>query len=75
MRINKALAQKSMSAEQLSKKYLILSYVNEFDKMQYPLSLKYNADSSPERLRMTIRRLSQELQLLSENKTESETVK
>lgn len=46
---------------QNNKKYLIMTYMSEFDKAHYPLALNYLESPSVERLRITVRRLAQEL--------------
>lgn len=44
-----------------NKRYLILTYVSDFDRVHYPLPLLYDADPDPARLRSTIQRLRAEL--------------
>lgn len=38
-----------------------MTYMSEFDKAHYPLALNYMESPSVERLRITVRRLAQEL--------------
>ena len=45
-----------------NKRYLILTYVVEFDKVHYPLPLNYNESPDIESLKSTIRRLRNELE-------------
>lgn len=44
------------------KRYLILTYTVEFDRVHYPLPLAYEEDPNPAALKATIRRLRQELE-------------
>jgi len=41
------------------RKFVIVTYVSEFDKAHFPLPLNYQQNSSADRLKITIRRLSQ----------------
>src|SRR3546814_3034147 len=41
------------------KRYLILTYTVEFDRVHYPLPLAYEEDPNPAALKATIRRLRQ----------------
>lgn len=40
-------------------RYLIMSYMAEFDKVHYPLILPFVSSPNSDRLKLTIRRLSQ----------------
>eukprot|EP00899_Mesostigma_viride_P014638 jgi/Mesvir1/23175/Mv22647-RA.1 len=52
-------AQKTTSSN--NKRYLILTYAAEFDRVHYPLPLLFEEEPEPETLKETIRRLSEEL--------------
>lgn len=52
-------ASKTTDPKLINKRYLIMSYMAEFDKVHYPLPLDYVSNPDPERLKLTIRRLSQ----------------
>lgn len=52
---------KSTDPKITARRYLIMSYMAEFDKVLYPIPLNYNDHPSPDRLKLTIRRLSQAL--------------
>ena len=43
------------------RRYIILSYMVEFDKVHYPLFLNFNENVDPHRLKLTIKRLTEEL--------------
>ena len=43
----------------MKRRYLIMSYMAEFDKVSYPIPINFNESPAPERLKLTIRRLSQ----------------
>lgn len=58
--------------EQAAKRFLILNYNIDFEKIQFPISIKCFTDASPERLRFTIKRLSQELYCVRSERSESE---
>ncbi|CAM6045728.1 unnamed protein product [Sphagnum compactum] len=45
-----------------NKRYLILTYTGEFDRVHYPLPLLYEENPEPEALKRTIRRLRDELE-------------
>jgi len=45
-----------------NKRYLILTYMSDYDRVHYPLPLLYDASPDPARLRETIRRLRAELE-------------
>ncbi|XP_068682956.1 centrosomal protein CCDC61-like isoform X1 [Montipora capricornis] len=49
-----------------SKRYLIMTYTVEFDRIHYPLPLPYVGKPDPVQLQETIRKLRQENQLLKE---------
>lgn len=51
----------------MKRRYLIMSYLSEFDKVTYPIPLNFNESPSIERLKLTIHRLSQEIQYLQRN--------
>lgn len=60
----KATAQTTSSkALQHNKRYLILTYVVEFDRVHYPLPLKFEANPDPASLKRTIDRLRNELEV------------
>jgi coiled-coil domain-containing protein 61 len=50
---------KAITPEQASKRFLLLTYVGEFEKMQFPLPLMQFPNVTPGRLKLTIRRLAQ----------------
>ena len=43
----------------MKRRYLIMSYMAEFDKVSYPIPINFIESPAPERLKLTIRRLSQ----------------
>ena len=45
--------------EQAAKRFLILNYNIDFEKIQFPISIKPFSEASPERLRLTIKRMAQ----------------
>jgi coiled-coil domain-containing protein 61 len=51
-------------AKMEKKRYLILTYAGEFDRVHYPLPLKENEDPSKDALRNTIYRLRSEIDTL-----------
>jgi coiled-coil domain-containing protein 61 len=59
----------------LSRRYIILSYMVEFDKVHYPLALNQNQRPPSERLQLTIRRLSEELKDLQGHRTVDSSAK
>jgi hypothetical protein len=65
-------ASNNIPPEQAAKRFLILNYNIDFEKIQFPISIKYYTDAAPERLKLTIKRLSQELSSLREERSESE---
>ena len=52
-----------LSCDMPSKRYLILTYSAEFDRIHYPLALPYAGKSDPIMLQETIRELKKELEL------------
>jgi coiled-coil domain-containing protein 61 len=61
-----------------TKRYVILTYIVEFDRVHYPLPLKYEATPDPAALQNTIRRLRRELedsrsQQMLQSKVETDT--
>lgn len=52
---------KSIGSANNNRRYLILTYVVEFDKIRYPLPLEYCGPPDPVILQATIRRLEVEL--------------
>mmetsp|Transcript_43195 Transcript_43195/g.71753 ORF Transcript_43195/g.71753 Transcript_43195/m.71753 type:complete len:212 (+) Transcript_43195:1759-2394(+) len=54
-------SRSSRSRSKSNKRYLILTYIMEFDKVHYPLRLKYDENPDPKRLIRTIARLRDEL--------------
>ncbi|XP_019855245.1 PREDICTED: coiled-coil domain-containing protein 61-like isoform X1 [Amphimedon queenslandica] len=52
-----------LSCDTPSKRYLILTYSAEFDRIHYPLALPYAGKSDPIMLQETIRELKKELEL------------
>lgn len=56
-------AQSAVAASQ-NKRYIILTYVSEFDKVHYPLPLKFETDPNPALLKATIARLRAEVDLM-----------
>ncbi|GAB5367243.1 hypothetical protein AAMO2058_001213200 [Amorphochlora amoebiformis] len=53
--------QKIASKSKSNKRYLILTYIVEFDKVHYPLRLKFDENPDPKRLINTIARLRDEI--------------
>jgi coiled-coil domain-containing protein 61 len=51
------MSQSRTTAAQQSKRYVILTYSGEFDRVHYPLPLAFEEIPNPEALRRTIRRL------------------
>ncbi|KRX10182.1 hypothetical protein PPERSA_08585 [Pseudocohnilembus persalinus] len=49
------------------KRYLIMTYCAEFDKVHYPMPLNYDENPDPEQLKSTVRRLRIELEELRNN--------
>ena len=66
---------KIITPEQASKRFLLLTYVGEFEKMQFPLPLMYFSEVSSSRLKLTIKRLSQEINMLREGQSEEDIIK
>ena len=60
-------ASTSQSTQNNNKRYVILTYVVEFDKVHYPLPLSYMEAPDVETLRNTIRRLRGEIEELGKN--------
>jgi coiled-coil domain-containing protein 61 len=50
-----------------TKRYLILTYASEFDRVHYPLPLTQEDSPDPERLKAVIQQLRQELQQQQQN--------
>ena len=50
-----------------SKRYLILTYTVEFDRIHYPLPLSYAGKPDPRLLQDTVRQLQQEIKQLQSN--------
>lgn len=65
-------ASTNIPPEQASKRFLILNYNIDFEKIQFPISIKYFNEASPERLKLTIKRLSQELNSYRIERSQSE---
>ena len=59
---NKTKGGLSPSSQPQAKRYLILTYDVEFDRIHYPLALPYCGCPDPVRLQDTIRRLRSELE-------------
>ena len=59
----KTLSNKAINPALLHKRYLILTHQTDFDQTRYPLTLEFIEAPSKERIKTTIRRLSQELKL------------
>lgn len=57
--------------EQAAKRFLILNYNIDFEKIQFPISIKCFTDASTERLKFTIKRLAQELACVRSERSES----
>jgi len=53
----------SVPAALQNKRYLILTYLSDYDRVHYPLPLAYDADPDPARLRGTISRLRAALEV------------
>eukprot|EP00462_Mataza_sp_D1_P008184 CAMPEP_0175164268 /NCGR_PEP_ID=MMETSP0087-20121206/26306_1 /TAXON_ID=136419 /ORGANISM="Unknown Unknown, Strain D1" /LENGTH=629 /DNA_ID=CAMNT_0016453255 /DNA_START=52 /DNA_END=1941 /DNA_ORIENTATION=- len=53
----------SGAAVKNNKRYLILTYVVEFDRVHYPLPLKFEEEPNPQALKATITRLRNDLEL------------
>eukprot|EP00919_Chromeraceae_sp_WS-2016_P028561 GHVR01067582.1.p1 GENE.GHVR01067582.1~~GHVR01067582.1.p1 ORF type:complete len:123 (+),score=1.28 GHVR01067582.1:631-999(+) len=66
---------KIINANLQQKRYLIITYLTTYDKIHYPLSLNYIEEPSCERTRLTIRRLSQELELYSSQRAGETSIK
>lgn len=49
---------KAIKPEQSTKRFLLLTYVNKFEKIQFPLPLMPYFEASNERLKLTIERMS-----------------
>mmetsp|Transcript_33642 Transcript_33642/g.65485 ORF Transcript_33642/g.65485 Transcript_33642/m.65485 type:complete len:561 (+) Transcript_33642:76-1758(+) len=63
-------ARSSKSSKSRSnKRYLILTYIVEFDKVHYPLRLKFEENPDPQRLMDTIARLRDEVAAMKESQT------
>lgn len=60
-------ASKTTDPKLVNKRYLILSYISAYDKAHYPIPLDFIATPDPERLKLTIRRLAQEVQYIELN--------
>mmetsp|Transcript_9497 Transcript_9497/g.14255 ORF Transcript_9497/g.14255 Transcript_9497/m.14255 type:complete len:519 (-) Transcript_9497:66-1622(-) len=56
--------ENSRSKGKSKKRYLILTYIVEFDKVHYPLRLKYDESPDPKRLMGTISKLREEIEVL-----------
>ena len=66
---------KAIRPEQATKRFLLLTYANKFEKVQFPLPLMPYSDASNERLKLTIERMSREMRLLRQDQTEDEIAK
>ena len=55
---------RNITPEQASKRFLILTYKTKFEQMQFPLPLMQYSDPPAQRLRLIIKRMSHENQLL-----------
>ena len=51
------------------RRYIILSYMVEFDKVHYPLALNFNEHVDSHRLKLTIKRLTEQLRENGTNPT------
>jgi coiled-coil domain-containing protein 61 len=60
---------KSAQSQLHSKRYLILTYSAEFDRIHYPLSLPYAGKTDPTKLQETIRKLQAEVAALQKTQT------
>jgi hypothetical protein len=58
---NNGSASNSAAARVNTKRYLILTYAVEFDRVHYPLPLTHQDSASPEALQRTIQRLRKDL--------------
>ena len=58
---------KSTQTQVHSKRYLILTYSVEFDRIHYPLSLPYVGKTDPTKLQETIRKLRAEVAMLQKS--------
>lgn len=56
-----AAAQPGLPPAHHNKRYLILTYAAEFDRVHYPLPLQFDEHPDPERLKATIRQLRAQL--------------
>jgi coiled-coil domain-containing protein 61 len=65
-------ASAAVPPEQASKRFLILNYHIDFEKIQFPISIKYFAEASPERLKLTIKRMAQEIGAFRNERNQSE---
>ena len=58
---NKPNNSSSIAAKNNRKRYLILTYAVEFDRVHYPLPLNYEDNPDPQDLKLTISRLREEI--------------
>lgn len=68
---NQKTLNNNSSANNNKKRYLILTYMVEYDKVHYPLPLNYEEDPDSSTLNNIIRRLKLENEELRKNKTNS----
>lgn len=66
---------KSTSTANNNRRYLMLNYVVEFDKVHYPIQLNFEETPSADRLKLTIRRLRSELDIYRKGSSTEEMVK
>ena len=71
----KGNSSKTIDPKLINKRYLILSYISTYDKAHYPIPMEYVSDPDPEKLKMSIRRLGQELQYSQVNSNTNEIIK
>lgn len=66
---------KTVDPKLINKRYLILSYISTYDKAHYPIPLEYVADPDPEKLKLSIRRLGQQLHYCQSNLKTDQIIK